>query len=60
MKGGLGGIVLSWVASPLISGIIGILIYCSTDYFLLRSSKPVEYPLRAVPLMVSKYKGVVG
>ena len=36
LDGGLGGIVLSWVASPLLSGLIGSLAYFTTYYTIIK------------------------
>lgn len=51
VDGGLGGIVLSWVISPLLAGVIGALSYVATDRLILRSPRPRERALTALPAL---------
>lgn len=50
---GLGGIVASWVISPILSGIIGSFTYYATDYLIFRSDSPRERALIALPLFIT-------
>jgi phosphate/sulfate permease len=50
---GLGGIVASWVISPVLSGIIGASTFLLTDYFIFRSSIPRERALIALPMFIT-------
>ena len=54
LKGGLGGIVLSWVASPLLSGLIGSAAYFSTYYTIIKpklGGNPKRNALIGVPFL---------
>jgi solute carrier family 20 (sodium-dependent phosphate transporter) len=50
---GLGGIVASWVISPILSGFIGVVTYYMTDYLIFRSNAPRERALVALPLFIT-------
>jgi solute carrier family 20 (sodium-dependent phosphate transporter) len=50
---GLGGIVASWVISPILSGIIGATTFLLTDYFIFQSNIPRERALIALPLFIT-------
>lgn len=49
--GGLGGIVASWVISPVLSGIIGAMMYTMTDRWIMKSSFPLKRAILAVPAL---------
>jgi sodium-dependent phosphate transporter len=54
LNGGLGGIVLSWVASPLLSGIIGSLAYFGTNYTIIKpklGGNPRRNAMIGIPLL---------
>ncbi|EOD39703.1 putative inorganic phosphate transporter [Emiliania huxleyi CCMP1516] len=51
--GGLSAIIVSWVASPLLSGFIGICIYKLTERLTLASSKPTRNALLLLPYLYS-------
>ena len=54
LKGGLGGIVLSWVCSPLLSGIIGSLAYFITNYTIIKpklGGDPRRNAMIGVPIL---------
>lgn len=50
---GLGGIVASWVISPILSGLIGSLTFFTTDYFIFQSSTPRDRALVALPFFIT-------
>jgi sodium-dependent phosphate transporter len=49
---GVGSIVLSWVFSPVLSGIVSALTYFITRYFVLRAPNSTERALRSYPVLV--------
>merc|ERR1712173_239980 len=49
--GGLGGIVLSWVLSPLLSGLIASSTYYVSKRFLIKSSSPRIRSIFALPFL---------
>ena len=54
LDGGLGAIMLSWVCSPLLSGIIASIAYFSTEYTIIRpklGGNPRRNALIAVPIL---------
>jgi sodium-dependent phosphate transporter len=57
--GGLGAIVVSWVTSPVLSGLIAICIITLTDRLLLQSKHPVQRTLRSVPVMYAFTTAIV-
>ena len=48
---GLGSIIASWVISPLLSGLIAMLILLATDRLCVRSQRPVRNALIGLPLL---------
>ena len=48
---GLGGIVLSWVTSPLLAGMLSVGLHQLTDYGIVRSRAPARNALLALPLL---------
>mmetsp|Transcript_21515 Transcript_21515/g.52704 ORF Transcript_21515/g.52704 Transcript_21515/m.52704 type:complete len:533 (+) Transcript_21515:166-1764(+) len=50
---GLGGIILSWVLSPVVAGIIGASLYWITDKYIIRSSAPKQRSLLFMPFFVA-------
>ena len=50
--GKVGTIVISWVISPLIAGIIAFLIYMSVQRLILRQEDPLEKAKRYVPVYI--------
>ncbi|AEO97646.1 putative phosphate permease [Emiliania huxleyi virus 86] len=52
LPGGIVGIVLSWVFSPLLSGIVAVLLFLSIRTFVLRSAQPFIRSIRAYPFLV--------
>ena len=51
--GGLGGIVASWVISPVLSGIIGAGVYLLTDKVILKAASPRATATIAMPILYS-------
>ena len=51
LDGGLGGIVASWVVSPAFAGIMGIFVYLTTEYTILRAKSPRNAALTALPVL---------
>mmetsp|Transcript_15505 Transcript_15505/g.29444 ORF Transcript_15505/g.29444 Transcript_15505/m.29444 type:complete len:266 (-) Transcript_15505:68-865(-) len=51
--GGLGGIVLSWVLSPLVAGIIGAGLYVLTDKYIIQARDPRTRSLTFMPIFVA-------
>ena len=50
--GQVGGIVASWVVSPLTAGFIAYLIYMSVQWLILRREDPLERARRYVPVYI--------
>ena len=50
--GKVGGIVASWVVSPLTAGFIAYLIYASVQWLILRRDDPLERARRYVPVYI--------
>ena len=50
--GKVGTIVMSWVASPLMAGLIAYLIYMSVQRLILRQEDPLEKAKRYVPVYI--------
>ena len=50
---GLGGIVASWVISPLLSGIIGAITFYLTDTVILGAVDPRQAAAFAMPILYS-------
>ena len=50
--GQVGGIVASWVVSPLTAGFIAYLIYLSVQWLILRREDPLERARRYVPVYI--------
>ena len=50
--GKVGSIVMSWVASPLIAGIIAYSIFISVQRLILDTSDPMKYARRYVPIYI--------
>lgn len=50
-KGGLAGIVSSWVISPVLSGIIGMIIYLCTHYTIMGSKNKLRNAMWSVPIL---------
>jgi len=50
--GKVGGIVASWVVSPLTAGFIAYLIYASVQWLILRREDPLERARRYVPVYI--------
>jgi phosphate/sulfate permease len=46
-----GGIVLSWVASPALSGALCSTFYLSTDYFIFKAEDPSRNALKGLPVI---------
>lgn len=44
-------IFASWIVSPIMSGIVSILIYVGLDHFILRRSRPLNSGLRVLPVL---------
>merc|ERR1719195_2109881 len=51
VEGGLGGIVLSWVLSPLLSAIISSVGYTLSKKFIIKSKNPKRNAIRALPFI---------
>eukprot|EP00968_Pinguiococcus_pyrenoidosus_P022726 scaffold3349_cov246-Pinguiococcus_pyrenoidosus.AAC.5 len=51
LDAGLGGIVLSWVTSPILAGLIGALAYVLTNKYVINSDNPRRNALAAVPIL---------
>lgn len=51
IEGGLGGIALSWVISPVLSGIIASFGYYFCKRFVIKSANPVKRTRQFMPLM---------
>jgi len=51
MSGGLGGIVVSWVASPLFAGIVGSIMYVATYFAVFKARSPKRAALVTVPML---------
>jgi len=51
IEGGLGGIVLSWATSPILSGIIGVVVFITTKKCIMDSQHPRRNALRALPVL---------
>mmetsp|Transcript_4877 Transcript_4877/g.10218 ORF Transcript_4877/g.10218 Transcript_4877/m.10218 type:complete len:543 (+) Transcript_4877:19-1647(+) len=50
-EGGLGGIVASWIISPLLSGLIGSFVFICTDKLILKSNDPLKRALLSIPFL---------
>ncbi|GAB5360293.1 hypothetical protein AAMO2058_000615300 [Amorphochlora amoebiformis] len=50
---GLGGIIISWVLSPLLAGLIGAALYVGTDRLIMRSTSPRARALTFMPWFVA-------
>jgi sodium-dependent phosphate transporter len=50
-NGGLAGIVSSWGISPVLSGVIGIIIYLSTHYTIMGSRNKLRNAMWSVPIL---------
>ena len=48
---GVGRIVLSWVVSPVLSGVIGALVFVATEFGIVRAARPLARARRFVPLL---------
>eukprot|EP01025_Chloroclados_australasicus_P049067 TRINITY_DN5576_c0_g1_i1.p1 TRINITY_DN5576_c0_g1~~TRINITY_DN5576_c0_g1_i1.p1 ORF type:complete len:598 (-),score=56.99 TRINITY_DN5576_c0_g1_i1:323-2116(-) len=48
---GLGGIIASWVISPVLSGCIALVVYVILDFFVVRSKDPVGAAFIASPIL---------
>ena len=48
---GLGGIIASWVISPVLSGVIAAAVYVLTDKLAVRSRSPVRRTILALPIL---------
>lgn len=44
-------IFISWVASPLLSGIMSVIIYSSLDHLVLRRKEPLHSGIRVLPVL---------
>ncbi|CAI4221834.1 unnamed protein product [Auanema sp. JU1783] len=44
-------IFLSWIVSPLLSGVVSILFYVAIDHFILRRSRPLNSGLHMLPFL---------
>lgn len=53
LDGGLGAIMLSWVASPLLAGVIAVIIFLPTQWLIFNSSHPRERALQSLPVFYS-------
>jgi len=51
--GGLGGIVASWVISPLLSGAVGVGLFVLTQRTIIKTVDPRRNALRALPILVA-------
>ena len=51
LNGGLGGIIASWVISPLLSGVIGAGFYLLIQYGIMKQNKPRELALIYAPFL---------
>ncbi len=52
LPGGIVGIVLSWVFSPLLSGLVAVTLFWIIRKFVLRSSMPFVRSIRVYPFLV--------
>ena len=52
LPGGIVGIVLSWVFSPLLSGIVAVTLFWTIRKFVLRSNLPFVRSIRIYPFLV--------
>ena len=50
--GKVGTIVMSWVVSPLMAGVIALIIFMSVQYLILRHEDPLDRARRFVPLYI--------
>mmetsp|Transcript_16083 Transcript_16083/g.24245 ORF Transcript_16083/g.24245 Transcript_16083/m.24245 type:complete len:544 (-) Transcript_16083:136-1767(-) len=50
---GLGGIILSWVLSPIVAGIIGAGLFVFTDNIIMKAERPRERSLMFMPWFVA-------
>ncbi|RLN87637.1 hypothetical protein BBJ28_00027024, partial [Nothophytophthora sp. Chile5] len=50
-NGGLSGIIASWVISPVLSGVIGVIIYLCTHYTIMASKNPSRNAILALPIL---------
>jgi solute carrier family 20 (sodium-dependent phosphate transporter) len=67
INGGVGGIVISWVTSPIFSAVVGHLCYRIFDFFVIRAADPVKrmynlfsinlFLIMFVQILFSIYKG---
>lgn len=53
IDGGLGAIMLSWVASPILAGIIAIIVYVATQRLIFDASQPRDRALQSLPFFYS-------
>jgi len=51
IDGGLGGILLSWIISPVLSGVIAATAYGLSKKFVMRSSNPLSRALTLMPVL---------
>ncbi|KAI8976029.1 phosphate transporter [Pilobolus umbonatus] len=47
---GIASIVTSWFLSPVLAGILGAIIYLSTEYSILRRKDSIKWALRIIPV----------
>ena len=50
--GKVGTIVMSWVVSPLMAGVIALIIFMSVQYLILRHEDPLDRARRFVPIYI--------
>jgi solute carrier family 20 (sodium-dependent phosphate transporter) len=50
---GLGGIMASWVISPVLSGLVGSIVYILTNKLILQAQRPKERALTLLPLFIT-------
>lgn len=53
VNGGLGGIILSWIISPVLAGIIGIIIFGTTRSIIFNNLYPEKAAVIALPFLLS-------
>jgi len=59
LQGRLGSIVMSWVLSPLVAGLVGVAMYQLTSYTVMRARNPVRNAFLIVPLLYGLTAGTM-
>lgn len=58
--GRVGSIVMSWIVSPLLAGVISFLLFKSVQWLILNRSDPMRYAKRYVPVYIFLATFIIG